>query len=357
MSDLTSENNESMSQEIKPLIKTKKNTLNAFDSALATVSFILLQTIMMGIISLFPLSFRQIFFVSFTISLLVEAVFFFAGAFTCKVVRANILETTKLNKRPGILSVLLAIALSFISLTFFGNLTNVFVAVLEMFGYSQVISNIEIPNFLTYFIYVILLAVSPAFFEEFLFRGIILNGFKKLGTIGSVLLSALIFMLMHGGPDQTIHQFILGVILGFAYVYSGSLWVPIIIHFVNNFTAVTSIYISTLIGGASSSGATQMSYMWLRILISLGVALVLAGIGFALTYLCMYGIKKIKENRDTKLKAKMVDEEALKIDLTQNKNEEKLSKTKKIIMIILFVGCGIYFVAEWISALVKGFML
>jgi hypothetical protein len=61
-----------------------------------------------------------------------------------------------------------------------------------------------------------------------LFRGVILSGFRKYGFKVTVFFSALIFMIMHGNAEQTIHQFIVGIILvligfgAFLYCYNYS---------------------------------------------------------------------------------------------------------------------------------------
>lgn len=85
------------------------------------------------------------------------------------------------------------------------------------------------------FIGIFISAVLPAIFEELLFRGIILNGLlKKFDVASSIILSALFFMLMHGSLQQTIYQFILGIIFGAVAYYSGSVIYSMLTHFFNN---------------------------------------------------------------------------------------------------------------------------
>ena len=78
-------------------------------------------------------------------------------------------------------------------------------------------------------------AVIPAFMEEILFRGIILNnGEEELGTVRIVLLSGFCFSLYHGSVEQTAYQFIIGCLFGLLAVRSRSLAPTIFIHFINN---------------------------------------------------------------------------------------------------------------------------
>ena len=81
----------------------------------------------------------------------------------------------------------------------------------------------------------IVVAVIPAFMEEILFRGIILNNAEvELGTVRVVLVSGFCFSLYHGSVEQTVYQFIIGCLFGFLAVRSRSLGPLVLTHFVNN---------------------------------------------------------------------------------------------------------------------------
>ena len=81
----------------------------------------------------------------------------------------------------------------------------------------------------------IVVAVIPAFMEEILFRGIILNNAEEeLGTVRVVLISGFCFSLYHGSVEQTVYQFIIGCLFGLLAVRSRSLGPVIVTHFINN---------------------------------------------------------------------------------------------------------------------------
>jgi membrane protease YdiL (CAAX protease family) len=81
----------------------------------------------------------------------------------------------------------------------------------------------------------IMVVVIGPFFEEILFRGMILDGFlKRYSPWKSILWSSVIFGLFHLNPWQFIPAFILGVLMGYVYWKTRSLWLCIFIHFVNN---------------------------------------------------------------------------------------------------------------------------
>lgn len=88
------------------------------------------------------------------------------------------------------------------------------------------------------------IAVIPAIAEEFFFRGVL----QKLFTQWSknihwgIVLTALIFSLVHFQFFSFFPRFFLGVVFGYLLYYTGSLWVPILAHFVNNATAVIVFY-------------------------------------------------------------------------------------------------------------------
>ncbi len=94
---------------------------------------------------------------------------------------------------------------------------------------------------------IISMAVLPAICEELLFRGLIFKGVQsKFGAHASIIITAAMFTLLHGSLQQTVYQFILGILLGYAMYYGRSIVYPILLHFVNNFIVVLSSFIYTL---------------------------------------------------------------------------------------------------------------
>ena len=89
-----------------------------------------------------------------------------------------------------------------------------------------------------FFVGVLVLAILPALSEELLTRGVLLTSLKKGGYIYGILMSGLLFAIMHGNPLQLIHQFLLGAIYGYIVVVSNSILPAILGHFFNNFMSV-----------------------------------------------------------------------------------------------------------------------
>jgi membrane protease YdiL (CAAX protease family) len=88
----------------------------------------------------------------------------------------------------------------------------------------------------------VVMALIPAIGEELLFRGGLQKGLEnKTGNAHlAVWVTAFVFSFIHFQFYGFIPRLILGAALGYFYVYSKSLWIPIWAHFVNNATSVLS---------------------------------------------------------------------------------------------------------------------
>lgn len=82
------------------------------------------------------------------------------------------------------------------------------------------------------------LAIAPIM-EELLFRGIILKGMmNKYSIRKSILISSMLFAVIHGNLQQGVYAFISGVIFSLIYIYTGSIKFSIVAHFLNNICIV-----------------------------------------------------------------------------------------------------------------------
>ena len=116
----------------------------------------------------------------------------------------------------------------------FSELNNLFVSLLGKIGYNK--PDMTLPNekWWQLIIWLVLAAAAPAFFEEVLFRGYILEGLKGLSAPFVILTGGLLFSLFHQNPQQTPYQFICGAAFFLVAYKSGSLWPSVIMHFANN---------------------------------------------------------------------------------------------------------------------------
>ena len=88
------------------------------------------------------------------------------------------------------------------------------------------------------------LAVIPAFVEELLFRGLILENLLPCGKTVAIFGSAFLFGMMHQNAEQLLYATGAGVVFGWIYVRTRSLWPCVLAHFINNFQSVAQIAVA-----------------------------------------------------------------------------------------------------------------
>ena len=92
---------------------------------------------------------------------------------------------------------------------------------------------------------VFMIAILPAVGEELVFRGLIqrhLNEWFRNGHL-AVLVTSVIFSLVHFQVYSFLPRFFLGLLLGYMMLYGRSVWYPIIAHFINNAIGVVFYYL------------------------------------------------------------------------------------------------------------------
>lgn len=122
--------------------------------------------------------------------------------------------------------------------------------IFESMGFSYDLPESENPAGLFGFLLAaISTAVVPALMEELGCRGIMFGiAEKKGGTTFALLVSSTIFALIHGNFMQIPFAFLVGLVLGIIRIKTGSLWVAVLIHGVNNFASVVVDYAGDIIG-------------------------------------------------------------------------------------------------------------
>jgi hypothetical protein len=91
---------------------------------------------------------------------------------------------------------------------------------------------------------VVVICLTPAICEEFLFRGFVLTNLKKCANAGTaIFLTGFLFAIYHFQPFNLIPLIILGWYLGFIVYYSNSILTGIVCHFLNNFFAAYYLYV------------------------------------------------------------------------------------------------------------------
>lgn len=87
------------------------------------------------------------------------------------------------------------------------------------------------------------IVIAAPIIEELIFRGIILNGLlQKYSQVKSIILSSVLFGIVHLNPWQFVSATIIGIFSGWVYYRTKKLSLSILIHLVNNLIAFLGMY-------------------------------------------------------------------------------------------------------------------
>ena len=105
---------------------------------------------------------------------------------------------------------------------------------------------LDINSVWQFIVCVFVVGVMAGLSEEMLFRGAMLRTMQdsRLGKHAVVWITAILFSALHLQFYGFVPRMLLGVWLGYLLVWTGSLWVPIIAHTLNNSTVVLMSYLS-----------------------------------------------------------------------------------------------------------------
>jgi len=94
---------------------------------------------------------------------------------------------------------------------------------------------------------ILIIAVLPALGEEMIFRGLLLPLIARWTKSKhlAVWISALLFSAFHLQFYGFLPRLVLGALLGYLFVWTRSLWAPVLAHFVNNALALVLIFMIT----------------------------------------------------------------------------------------------------------------
>ena len=94
---------------------------------------------------------------------------------------------------------------------------------------------------------ILLMALLPAVAEELSFRGVLMNLFPAKGDRVphvAIWCTAILFSAVHMQFYGFLPRMLMGALFGYALVWTGNLWVPILMHFTNNAMAVLLYFVS-----------------------------------------------------------------------------------------------------------------
>ncbi len=158
------------------------------------------------------------------------------------------LKFISLKMREILITILIMIFFTpFIALLLEWNMNILFPEWLLFFDKNSdtiVMAFLKMETLYDFFYTLLVIAVVPAIGEELIFRGYLQQSMERYFKSAhiAILVAALFFSFIHLELKAIIPRFVLGGLIGYLYYWSGSLWLPILAHFVNNVQAVVFSY-------------------------------------------------------------------------------------------------------------------
>lgn len=137
----------------------------------------------------------------------------------------------------SLLSVLAIVAMVLLGVTLVKDVTLLWSIPLQRLGLDVNASSFVMPTDRSGLLLCVLYAaVLPGVCEEFLFRGMLLSAFEGEGTRRAMVLSSLLFVLLHGSLVGLPGEFILGMVIASLVIYTDSIYAGLVYHTAYNAT-------------------------------------------------------------------------------------------------------------------------
>ena len=250
------------------------------------------------------------------------------GAEICVDKRESLKERLHYNKvKPSTLAYVLFFAWLSMPLTTLIN------AISMLFVDNTIMAMTDVILTVPFFLMLFLMAVVPATVEEFVFRGIAYGGYRKSGTkFMAVILSALMFGLMHMNLNQALYAFVIGILLALLFEATNSIWTTMLFHFIYNAQSCCLMFLIEAIMPGYYQDAANTAVGWEELLMMISMYLIIAAVTTPLAFCMLYKIAK-NEGRTTEL---------LECLPKKQQGKEKLVTVSFILAVITAVAYIVY---------------
>ncbi|MEO8763975.1 MAG: type II CAAX endopeptidase family protein [Ginsengibacter sp.] len=133
---------------------------------------------------------------------------------------------------------------------------------------AQEMALININSFPRYIISLVIIGLLPGLFEEVCFRAGLQNILQRWfnGPWAAIILTSILFSLIHISYYGFLVRFALGVILGIVFYYSKNIWLPVLFHFLYNGLQVTALYMFNISGAKTQKDIEENFPIWAGII-------------------------------------------------------------------------------------------
>lgn len=166
-----------------------------------------------------------------------------------------VLRLNPLKSEFVLLLVLIAIASWGVS-GFLAILTNYFLSKLGKVPVMQIPPAQDLNELI---IQLIIFGLVAACCEEIFMRGLVMRSFEMRGSIKSVVITAILFAMLHLNVQNFLSILFLGTILGYVVYRTDSIFAGMIVHFTNNAISTILSYFISQSGMANVSGVERIS--------------------------------------------------------------------------------------------------
>lgn len=130
--------------------------------------------------------------------------------------------------------------------------TSFFAVIMAIFGYSISSPDVGLPMGVTGITMTVVQVVFvAALIEELALRGYTMGHLRRYGNGFAILVSAIMFGLIHGNLVQAPFALISGLAIGYFTIRTESIWTGILIHAGNNLFSVVISYVGEFFGDAA----------------------------------------------------------------------------------------------------------
>ena len=144
------------------------------------------------------------------------------------------------------------------------------------------------------------MALLPAVVEEFLFRGVLFQGFRSCGLFKTAVITSLMFALAHGNLNQFLYAFAIGLFLAYLVEASGSVYAAMIAHMCLNSATVVMVYLKRVLPENMTSAIVEAENTSARDL-SLVYWIICGAIAAACFVLAVIVVRKIAKTAERDL--------------------------------------------------------
>lgn len=192
-------------------------------------------------------------------------------------------------KKAKPLTFLMAILYTFLMMP----LTTTVNAISMLFVDNAIVDVSEMMLSVPFLVMLTIVAVMPAFCEETICRGMVYGAYRREGKkYIAVLLSSLVFGMMHMNINQALYAFVLGIALALLLEASGSIWTTIMFHFIFNGQSCVIMHLADKMMPGFYQSEMATSIPDASLYMSISMYMVLAAVCTPIAIAALYWIAK-----------------------------------------------------------------